>query len=363
MQDLSAITALDVAIGLFFVFFVLSIICSAITELIAQVTNMRARELEKGLRAMLVSPEHRRKGEAADHNDYVSELLSDPRIARLRKKRLRGDELRLPSYIPARTFALAFLDTVAPPDDSVALTQSTNLLERCRTELATSELTIETIKSEPAKRILLDALQRADEVAVAREKQLAALRKEVENAFDETMDRVSGWYKRKSQIVLLVVAAVVVGIANIDTIALTQRFFKDDALRAAVVAKADQLDDGSICTPSEDAKDAKPVEQATSCVDELDTLAIPLGWNDSNTPDGTFGTTGAWWWHVGGMLATVLALSLGAPFWFDVLGKLARLRGVGNREGTEKTRSSAEDKDDPSGLFGSRRSEAGESKG
>ena len=40
--------------------------------------------------------------------------------------------------------------------------------------------------------------------------------------------------------------------------------------------------------------------------------------------------------HVFGWLATILALMLGAPFWFDVLGRFAKLRNTGNREGTLK---------------------------
>ena len=34
------------------------------------------------------------------------------------------------------------------------------------------------------------------------------------------------------------------------------------------------------------------------------------------------------WEHFWGYLLTVLALSLGAPFWFDLLNKLVRLRSA-----------------------------------
>ena len=33
-----------------------------------------------------------------------------------------------------------------------------------------------------------------------------------------------------------------------------------------------------------------------------------------------------------GLLMTVAAVSLGAPFWFDLLGKVAQLRSTGKRE-------------------------------
>jgi len=36
--------------------------------------------------------------------------------------------------------------------------------------------------------------------------------------------------------------------------------------------------------------------------------------------------------HLGGWLLTIMAMSLGAPFWFDVLSRLSRLRSSGKPE-------------------------------
>src|SRR4051794_4551739 len=57
MLNLTGSPALDLAIGLAFIFFLLSTLASAIHELIAAALGLRARTLEEGLRSMLEDPE------------------------------------------------------------------------------------------------------------------------------------------------------------------------------------------------------------------------------------------------------------------------------------------------------------------
>ncbi len=77
----------------------------------------------------------------------------------------------------------------------------------------------------------------------------------------------------------------------------------------------------------------------------MEGIGLPIGWNEANRPDGAAG----WVSRIFGWSTTVLAVLLGAPFWFDVLGKFARLRATGNREGTGKDNDRApEHRDDPS---------------
>lgn len=61
---------------------------------------------------------------------------------------------------------------------------------------------------------------------------------------------------------------------------------------------------------------------------------FPIGWIKENIPD----QRDAWGWltKIFGCLATGLALSLGAPFWFDVLQKFMNVRGAGVKPSTEE---------------------------
>jgi hypothetical protein len=61
-------TILDVAIGLVFVYLLLSLLCSAANELIELILKKRATDLERGLRLLLSDP------------DLVKELYNHPLI-------------------------------------------------------------------------------------------------------------------------------------------------------------------------------------------------------------------------------------------------------------------------------------------
>src|SRR6476660_1976058 len=57
MFDLTGLPALDLAIGLAFIFFLLSTLAATIQEFIAAILGLRARTLEQGLRSLLEDPE------------------------------------------------------------------------------------------------------------------------------------------------------------------------------------------------------------------------------------------------------------------------------------------------------------------
>ena len=63
-------------------------------------------------------------------------------------------------------------------------------------------------------------------------------------------------------------------------------------------------------------------------IDELSSINVPLGYQDAPVL-----WSSAWWrWFatkVPGLLVTILAASLGAPFWFDVLQKVTKTRASG----------------------------------
>lgn len=90
---------------------------------------------------------------------------------------------------------------------------------------------------------------------------------------------------------------------------------------ARTVVAQDQRAEPSASTPT-----AATVEQQ---LDAARATALPLGWNGENVGDGSL----VWvvLEKIAGILLTGAALMLGAPFWFDVLGKVARLRSSGRR--------------------------------
>lgn len=296
MPDVGGIAALDVLIGLFFFFFLLSVACSAVNELIAQFVNLRARTLSAGIRNLL------------GDETLTESFFAHPRLKALSKPARGLLPERGPSYIPSRVFALTLLDSLAPPAEGEP---SRDFVARARSALANAAV------PERVRTLLQDAL---DEAGGRRDR----LRAEIERSFDEAMDRVSGWYKRRIQIILLVISLVFVGVINADSFVLAERLWKDDALRAVVVAKATETASAGTEDCPDTTADTALQERAAECVDAIEELGIPLGWTRDTAPRG---------WDIlaklGGLLVTAFMLTLGAPFWFDLMSRVSRLRSSG----------------------------------
>jgi len=177
--------------------------------------------------------------------------------------------------------------------------------------------------------------------------------------YDETMDRVSGWYKRNTQIILTLIALGVSVLLNADTLRIANSLIRDPALRAAVAEAArDRINvqekqatqpaaggampsglaaiDPNAPAPSMAA--AEPQVGIDKVPQQLAELRIPLGWeeNDYAKLRSAFHGKGLkdFSTHdvfnkLTGLILTALALSLGAPFWYDVLNKVVNVRRSG----------------------------------
>jgi hypothetical protein len=297
--------AIDVALGLVFVFFLLSITCSAIQEFVATVLNWRAAFLEEALRRLL-----------GGHPQSILSFDTFLMHPLIRQKAPESKGVRrtraLPSYLAPGTFALTVLDTLVPAGGANDPPRG-DVLADARTVIA-------QLPDEDLRRSLLALL---DDAGGSVER----FRHNLETWFDNTMARASGWYKRRTQWVLLVIALVVALALDADSLQIGRALWRDDVLRAAVVQQA------TVAAQQDKAKateigtgNANDVAKAVQRVKGLD---IPIGWSfASGDPRKPVGVAG-WIGKLLGLLVTTLALSLGAPFWFDFLGKVSRLRGTG----------------------------------
>jgi hypothetical protein len=166
--------------------------------------------------------------------------------------------------------------------------------------------------------------------------------------FDDQMDRVSGWYQRANQWKLIIVACLIAVAFNVDSIAIYERLAANPALAAAGAQAAESLQTGerpaSIVTacpanaasakaPCKDCPGGFIANASGGCI--LDTsylVQLPLGW-DWTVLRGHVreGWSGAWWFgfKLLGLGVSALAISLGAPFWFNVLGIVTSVRSAG----------------------------------
>ncbi|MGC2741742.1 MAG: hypothetical protein WA672_01040 [Candidatus Angelobacter sp.] len=290
-------TVIAVFIGMTFMYFILAVLCSGVKEFIAAKLDLRAKTLESAIARMLSNqPQQPANGvPPAPNANFGAQLYTDLATQFYDHALIQGlgtDEKK-PSYIPAQYF-------------------STVLEEILKAKQVGSPDYAALIRSLPEGTLKSKLKALADRAG----NDAQAIRGEVEKWFDTTMDRVSGWYKRKAQKILLAIAFALVVAVNADSFAVFRALWQNSALRDTVVAAASKTN--SQTTP-EQAKDQLSV--------------LPLGWKSVPSWFGVkqafTGDIGWWLLKLAGLVLTAFAVTLGAPFWFDAMNNLINLRMTG----------------------------------
>ena len=220
--------ALEVAIGLSFIFLLLSLVMTALQEAVESVARQRGKRLIQGFEELLSDPARR-----AAALDVVRAIYEHPQIHSLYRGDFDGAKAknRLPSYIPSRNFALALIDQVmafrldAADTHGASLSPSATPAEQLR-------LAAERIQSEPLRKAILQAV---DMAAGDMEK----VQKNLEAWFDSGMDRVSGWYRRQTHHFMFVAGLILSVALNINALVIADGLAQNATLRRAVAAGAE----------------------------------------------------------------------------------------------------------------------------
>jgi hypothetical protein len=423
-----ASSLLDTAIGIVFVFLLVSLIASSVNEIILSFLNMRGRMLLEGIKTLLND----------DGTQWlVEDIYNHGQVFGLFKGKFnpkeswrdfiplvgKGGTRNLPSYIPSSNFAMAFLGVLpqaARKAADVAIQQaeiashnaeietqkareiafeaesarkradeSKDQSERASNEKsagdqeskaqeakkkaqeAEEQAAIANAKAEDAKRaadtaqVSLDKARATSSGATPEEraKQLAdaftglkavaqalsdmpqtekmgkplltmletagndfsVLRIALENWYNSAMDRVSGWYKYHTQWMLFWIGIVLAVSLNANTLTIVKQLSKNDTLRQSIVAAASQA-----TRPADDKSGQsldKLLPEVEKRVSNVQSLGIPIGWT-GGWPKSSDGLYEPVYSVIGGWLLTAIAISLGAPFWFDLLNKFMVVRST-----------------------------------
>jgi|SRR5690349_9914712 len=462
----------EVAIGIIFVWIVLSMTTIQFQEWISTRLDKRARDLEDAIHEMLANPNL--KAQFYDHpviRSLTAKKRKEPsRIPPwfYRYPILRGftkEKRKLPSYIPSQQFSLALFDIIrtagtessliqqgilkirddlqneekVPVDQAVII--ELNLLSdlargAAATEAGTAftrnslallkkkaeefslkypnlsplmEAALDEAKSRKAdinnllknrkipkgkdpftdvergiaalsvispefNQTLNALLLNIEEYITGGETKLAKARQSVEKWFDDSMDRVSGVFKRYSQTMALIIGFVIALIVNVDSITLTLYLWREPSVRDILAAKATefQLDLPNQSLPGQ----TSPYNAIQDFRDQFSGLNLPIGWTLKDKEDPLFQASnssessackplphgndyfGVPFYDYGisqnipflknkclmptqpdhstnvfikllGILVTAIAARQGAPFWFDILKRAVNLRGTG----------------------------------
>jgi hypothetical protein len=266
---------LEVVMGMIACFASISLIASSLQEALASIFRLRARTLLSGIDELL-------NGQSLVVDIYNHALVnprSDGRaisVATISRK-------MAPSYIDPVNFARALIDSLHK--NAPRVTDMPNRLN--------------TITDPQLRQCLCCLYARSSTGVTSFESAIAQW-------FDSSMDRISGSYKRWAQLWTFVFALFVAVVLNID------------AYRVMTSLWAISTHSMLHITPP------VPGEGIHGALSSLEQL--PIGWNrdQSYGCDYIAGAIPGW------IIAATSAL-FGAPFWFGILGKVAELRGSGDK--------------------------------
>jgi hypothetical protein len=266
-------TVLEVAIGLTFCYGTVALIVSTLQEALAAAFRLRANTLLAGVKSMLNDPRFDGLARAVYQHPLVNPHVDGTQPSE-RDMRTR------PSYIEPAHFAIALVDSLwKVPGDFVQLSNA-----------------IESIPDPQVRQVMRGLYGRA--------RDLQQFQDMLAGWFDNAMARMSGTYKRRQLLISLLLALLLAILFNIDSIHLFRTLWQQPALTAHLHDAPGALD--------------------PAVFDAL--MALPIGWTRfPPVANADFAL------QVAGWIVTASTALFGAPFWFDLMQRVVRMRSTGTR--------------------------------
>ena len=292
---------LQVVIGLIFVLLLLSLLATTMMELVASAFGLRGRNLEKALQNILAS---------TDVDDQLVEAFKNNSLYKQLSYKY-GNKRYSPSYLSDRSFQSILMDTILEGEGFDHLEEK-----------------IQQLPDHDLKNVLQQFVREA-------EHDVEAFKGKVRTWYNDVMDRASGWYKRYTQKILVGMGFFIAIVFNADNLAIYERLESDPETLQQVLTLAEDYVNGKdgleIAPPSLSPEFNQSLAKLEDMVNnQIESVKSPLGlgwknvvWSEVTWYDALLKLLG---WSV-----TALAVSLGAPFWFDLLRKLVNIRGSGNK--------------------------------
>ena len=282
--------ALEVVIGLIFVYYVLGSIVSLVTQWINEAFETRGKSLERHL-MKIVGDKH------------VGEFVKLPQLQALRPIRYKGalgfltssTEPKKLEKIPASTLVESYFDFVG-------LTASK--------EFEADELKglISAFPESEGKQAMLKWVGQGVT-------NIEDLRKRTVSYFSGVMDQASATFKSNARSFVIVLSIVLTFLLGTDSIQLAQTLWSNAGVRALAVAQAELV----VRQDDAEARMDDLLQQL------LDLNIVKIGWWQTDLPAAD-ATIGNWTSFVIlkflGLGLTAIAVSQGSSFWYDLLKKI-----------------------------------------
>lgn len=304
---------LSLAIGMITVYLVLALSVTAFNEAIAALLSSRGKWLRRGVASMF-SNDARDRGDMA----MACKVYDSPYIAYLQ----RGSRF-LPSYLPAWNLLQGMLDAASKTGN------------RALSTLDDLRVAAKDLPEGSPIRVGLENLLAAGDTTVE------DFQKRYEAWFATFEAQVMAWYRQKTQLVIGGLSIVVALAMNVDTLQLVNQLATDPKVREALAEQGGQLARqpdlaaaaASLPAASPPAAASQPaigaaVETLQQRSASLNASGLKLGWTQRDWAT-TWQSPLSVFEKLVGLLLSAFAVSMGAPFWFDLLKNLVSIRAVG----------------------------------
>ncbi|NES85954.1 MAG: hypothetical protein F6K10_33775 [Moorea sp. SIO2B7] len=318
-------TILNIAIGLIIIYLTFSLVVSEVQELITTLLEWRAKTLKEGIAQLF--------GENSSEDPLVIKFYNNPLIKSLTQKATNKASSKGPSYISASSFAYAFMEIIRLGKE----------IPKSLDDLMNDVVNNPNLPDSLKKNISCLS-QQAKSKAEDASQELKQMEREIENWFNSSMDRLSGVYKRNCKAVVLIIAFIIAILANVDTIYIIDSLSQEQNLHSTIDKIANQVISENSCSQiSYDDQDNE--KNQTECLSFLKTdvnqtyktlSPLPLGWDLSAplqkqlTPLNLKNIVKIFL----GWFLSAIAISMGAPFWFDLLDIIINVRNTGKKINT-----------------------------
>ena len=301
---------LDVTIGLLFTFMMLSLLGTTLNELIASWRGWRGFYLEEGLKRLLEFKDDPKIFEKFANNPYYKQMLQHKAPLRISQA---------PAYLSPANFTSILFKVLKTKDKTVAKAE---------------DLLADLPPDSQLRKVLEQMKEEGHE-------NLESYKVRLQGWFDDILWQSSGWYKRHLQFVTFFVGLSIAIVFNADTFQVYSHLANNAAARQKLSALAENFVNKNATLPTPNVPDSLGLNQIKARVDEFigseefskTANILGLGWEAEDMPE----NWKDWIYRLLGWCVTAFAISLGAPFWFDVLKKIINIRSA---DSTAKTNTS-----------------------
>lgn len=316
---------LDVAIGLVFVYLTCSLACSGINESFIRLLNVRSKDLENQLKELFQNPK------------LVEKIYNHPMIKGVTSSTFLDKLMNRTSvtHIDSKVLATVLSDIVCTEEGA----------EKENITAAIEALYKETGMDNEVNNILKSIATVVKAETTKWQEEVSQFQAKVETWFDDAMTQMSKWYKKKTRFIIFFIALPLCWVLNVDSIVIAENLYKDDAMRAQVVSAAENLADiqEDISQKTDDATETETdaidalksqvsdtVKHVNDMKANFEKLNIPIGWDNQTEIKRVkkYDNDKLYYWllKILGILSTAIAVSMGAPFWVDLLRKMIGFR-------------------------------------